>query len=246
MADKQNFVLVPDPPAEEVPPHSSLLARLRALLAPRAADAVAADTPTRPRLIFAVDATASREPAWHTARQVTDALFGALPGALDVALAVHGGSLLHTFTEFTSNPTALRDRAAGVRCRAGRTQLLPILSRGLSNPGVRVVLYIGDVFEESPGSARKLADAMGARGIRLIVLHDTADWLARRDAELFQDLARRTGGCVLPFDASAVQRLRELLGAVAAYAVGGVELLEQKRDELPAAALLLQHLPRSD
>jgi hypothetical protein len=102
------------------------------------------------------------------------------------------------------------------------------------------------VFEESPAGGFKLADAMGARGIRLIVLHDTADWLARRDAELFQDLARRTGGCVVPFDANAPDRLRELLAAVAVYAVGGTDLLERKRAELPAASLLLRQLRRDD
>jgi hypothetical protein len=83
---------------------------------------------------------------------------------------------------------------------------------------------------------------MGLKGIKLIVLHDTADWNARRDAEMFLDLARRTGGCVLPFDGQAPSRLRELLAAVAVYAVGGSQLLEQKRDELPGAVLLLEHL----
>jgi hypothetical protein len=262
--DKPNFVLVPDPEPEapaseahvpEVPARApaSLLAWLRDLAAPLTAllpgarrQAVPAVTPTRPRLIFGFDATASREPAWDTARKVTDSLFRALPGELDVALAVHGGSLLHTFTEFTSNPATLRDRAAAIRCISGRTQLLPILSRALASPGVRVVTYIGDVFEESATRGRKLADAMGARGIRLIVLHDVADWLARRDAEQFQDLARRTGGCVLPFDANAPDRLRELLAAVAVYAVGGTDLLEQKRADLPGAALLLRHLGRDD
>jgi hypothetical protein len=85
---------------------------------------------------------------------------------------------------------------------------------------------------------------MGLRGIKLIVLHDTSDWNAKRDAEVFLDLARRTGGCVLPFDANARARLRELLAAVAVYAVGGSDLLEEKRDELPGAVLLLEHLRR--
>ena len=102
--------------------------------------------------------------------------------------------------------------------------------------------YIGDVYEESPGRGRQLADEMGAKGAKLIVLHDTSHWTARRDAELFADLARRTGGCVLPFDAAAPARLRELLAAIAVYAVGGTTLLEQKRAELPGAALLLRHL----
>jgi|SRR5579872_4392276 len=256
MADKQNFVLVPDPEPEPeqppVPQPVGWLDRIRSLtdaaasLIPfGAARAVATiGEPTRPRLIFGFDATASREPAWAAARGVTDALVKALPGELDVALAVHGGSILHTFTSFTSDANALRDRAAAIKCIAGHTRLLAILSRALSNPDVRVVVYIGDVFEESQGRGQKMADAMGLKGIKLIVLHDVADWNARRDAEVFLDLARRTGGCVLPFDANAPARLRELLAAVAVYAVGGTELLEEKRGEMPGAVVLLEHLRR--
>ncbi len=244
MADKANFVLVPESEPEEPPATSpTLLDHIRALLPFRPAP-LPTVTPLRPRLIFGFDATASREPAWATARTVTDALVKALPGELDVALAVHGGSMLHTFTEFTADPSRLRDRAAGISCIAGFTRLLPILSRALSNRGVRVVTYIGDVFEESPVRGRKLADAMGLKGIKLFVLHDTVDWNARRDAEMFLDLARRTGGCVLPFDANAPARLRELLAAVAVYAVGGAEMLEARRDNLPGAELLLEYLRR--
>src|SRR4051812_24766556 len=80
----------------------------------------AALTPTRrPRLVFAFDATASREPAWDLARQVTDSLFRAVPGELDIALAVHGGGGVHTFTPFSPDPHSLRDAAAAVQCQAG-------------------------------------------------------------------------------------------------------------------------------
>jgi hypothetical protein len=82
-------------------------------------------------------------------------------------------------------------------------------------------------------------------GIRLIVLHDTADAGARRDVEIFGDLAKRTGGCVLPFDASAPGKLRDLLGAVAVYAVGGEKLLRERRQSLPGAVALLEHLGKS-
>jgi hypothetical protein len=122
--------------------------------------------------------------------------------------------------------------------------MLSILARAIAAPGVRVVTYIGDVFEESPPRGRKLADEMGRRGIKLFVLHDVADWNARRDAELFLDLARRTGGCVLPFDARAPDRLRELLAAIAVYAVGGTALLTERSQTQPGAALLLRHLDR--
>jgi len=260
MTDKPNFVLVPDPdPGTDEPSHPAptLFNRLGRAMASVAAAlpyrpaggpfsspiALPGTTaPGRPRLIFGFDATASREPAWATARQVTDILVRALPGELDVALAVHGGSRLHTFTEFTADPNTLRDRAAAITCIAGHTQILPILSRAAASPGVRVITYIGDVYEESPARGRKLADELGRRGTKLIVLHDTADWTARRDAELFLDLARRTGGCVLPFDAAAAGRLRELLAAIAVLAIGGVELLKHKRGEMPGAVVLLEHL----
>lgn len=257
MADKPNFVLIPDDAPSSVAPArpGAILARLRTLATTAATAAAAAlpalhhaeppapsGTAPRPRLILAVDATASREPAWAAARQVTDVLVKALPGELDVALAVHGGSRVHTFTAFTQDAVTLRDQAAGVACVAGLTRLLPILSVSLTQPAVRVVVYIGDVFEESVPQGRKLADAMGRQGTRLIVLHDTADRSARRDAELFWDLAKRTGGCVLPFDASSSGRLRDLLSAVAVYAVGGEKLLRERRRDSPGAVALLEHL----
>src|SRR5580658_5305311 len=263
MPDKPNFVLVQDdaqpPAAPQVPIQSGgLLARLLNKVSTVVASAAAAlpaaighaeppvetGAPSRPRLVFAVDATASREPAWKAARQVTDALVKALPGELDVALAVHGGSRVHTFTAFTNDAATLRDRAAGVSCEAGLTRLLPILSASLKQPSVRVIVYIGDVFEENLSHGRNLADSLGQRGTKLIVLHDTADPSARRDAELFWDLAKRTGGCVLPFDASAPGRLRDILSAVAVYAVGGEKLLRERRHALPGAVALLDHLDR--
>jgi hypothetical protein len=262
MPDKPNFILVQDDtqtPAAQSGSHNGgllacLLTKVTTAVTAAAASLPAAfmhaeppadtGTSSRPRLVFAVDATASREPAWAAARQVTDALVKALPGELDVALAVHGGSRVHTFTAFTNDPATLRDRTAGVTCEAGLTRLLPILSASLKQPSVRVIVYIGDVFEESLAHGRDLADSLGSRGSKLIVLHDTADPSARRDAELFWDLAKRTGGCVLPFDANAPGRLRDILSAVAVYAVGGEKLLRERRHALPGAVALLDHLDR--
>lgn len=257
MADRQNFILVPDDPAPTPPatrdgPLTRFLGRAANAIATAARTVPAvfrdaeppADTghASRPRLVFAVDATASREPAWAAARQVTDALVKALPGELDVALAVHGGGRVHTFTGFTNNAATLRDQAAGVTCQAGHTRLLPILSASGKQRNVRVIVYIGDVFEESLAAGRLIADTLGGQRTKLIVLHDALDPLARRDAEVFWDLAKRTGGCVLPFDASAPGRLRDLLSAVAVYAVGGETLLRARRHEQPGAVALLEHL----
>ena len=81
MAEKPNFVLVPEPePAPEQPPQQPVgwLDRIRSvtdaaasLMPFGAARAIATvSQPTRPRLIFGFDATASREPALgHRARR---------------------------------------------------------------------------------------------------------------------------------------------------------------------------------
>ena len=138
-------------------------ALIAAALAPKA---------RRPRLVFAIDATASREPAWQAARETTDALFDALPGQLDVALAVHGGSRVHTFTPFTTKPAELRNTAAGIACQAGGTQLVEVLARSRDAGGVRVVVYIGDVFEEDADEAAAVADTLRLRGCRMVILHD--------------------------------------------------------------------------
>jgi hypothetical protein len=202
---------------------------------------VVTDNP-RAKLLFAFDATSSREAAWATSTALTDALLGALPGQLDVALAVHGGSKVHTFTRFESDASKLRDLAAGVRCKAGTTCLLEILARVLEYGDVSTVVYVGDVFEESKRRGRKLAGELAARNVRLIILHDAGLAGYSGDAEIFAEMTARTGGCVLPFDASASPQLRDLLSAVAVLAVGGTPMLAKKQEALPAARLLLQHL----
>jgi hypothetical protein len=196
----------------------------------------------RPRLVFAVDATSSRAAAWETAKKLQDRLFAAVPGELDVCLAVHGGNKVHTFTPFVADATELRKLAARVRCRAGYTRLLDILARSLKT-GASVVVYIGDVFEESDRKALHLAGLLKRNKTRVIILHD----LAARDfdgGEVFRAIAEITGGAVLPFDPSSLERLGELLEAVAVLAVGGVALVEEKRPSMPAAGLLLEHLGR--
>ena len=205
---------------------------LRPLPAPAPASVLAA-RPERSRLVLAVDATASRAAAWEAAKQLTDVLLATLPGELDVALAVHGGGRVHTFTGFTANADTLRKKAGRVRCIAGRTALLDVLA-SVVKLDVRVVLYIGDVFEESVRKARRLAEALLHKNTRVIILHDGGS-PEDPSGQVFQDIASITGGAVLPFDADAIDELAELLQAIAVLAVGGTELVEEKQATMPAA-----------
>jgi hypothetical protein len=239
-ADKQTSA----PPAlRSVPPPSNSKALEKTERLVEAAKQVALKIDP-PRLVLAVDATASREPAWTAAKQLTDSVFTALPGELEMALAVHGGSRVHTFTGFVTNADALRSIAAQVRCKAGQTRLIDILHRVLRIERVRVVVYIGDVFEESKSMARRLAKALGQKGTRVIILHDGSPYDSEH-REVFEDIAARTEGAVLPFDASALDKLAELLQAVSVLAVGGPEMLEEKQASMPAAPLLLERLADS-
>jgi hypothetical protein len=200
----------------------------------------------RPRLVFAVDATASRSAAWDAAQRLTEVVLKTLPGKLDVALAVHRGHKLKTFTEFTSDAGELAREAAKVECEAGETRLLEILARVLKEDGVGVVVYIGDMFEESPREARRLADALRRRGTQVIVLHDTSLEDNREARTVFEMLAKRTGGTVLPFRLSALENLVELVQAVAVLAVEGTQGLKANQKTMPGAPLLLEHLKRRD
>jgi hypothetical protein len=201
---------------------------------------------SRPRLVFAVDATASREPAWEAARSVTDSLFTAVPGEIDVALAVHSGGKAWTHLEFHSDAAHLRDTAAAVRCHAGQTRMLSVLDLVRRYPGVRAVVYIGDCFEEDPDEALAMADALKARGTKLVILHDLSSGAkAAQASDIFLAMARRTGGAVLPFDGAAPGHLREVFAAVSIFAARGRQALcdAAAARALPGARLLLQHLP---
>ena len=227
---------------------SAALARIRQAKPPATIQASSADLRRaaldagRPRILLAVDATASREAAWQAAVETTGALFTAIPGGLDVGLAVHGGSRMHTWTEFTQDASSLRDKAARVRCNAGQTKLVEMLERARAVERLKVVCYIGDVFEEGLHDAVEAATALKVKGCRVIILHDTGDVMAGMSDGAFHAIADASGGCVLPFDAGSPARLRELLEALAVLAAGGLRLLQERRKALPGARLLLEHL----
>lgn len=210
---------------------------------PRASGPSASVTPESAelrRLLIAFDHTASREPTWQEAARLTDTLVATLPGQLKVALGGHGGGRMDTPTGYTTDAAKLRDKAAGVRCQGGYTRLLDILAHPAALKA-DLVLYIGDMFEESASRASKAADKLAKCGTRVIILQEGVDPNAR---EVFADIAERTGGALLPFDISSFDRIgKELVELIAVLAVEGVEAVEAKAATMPAAtSLLLQNL----
>ena len=102
----------------------------------------------RPRLLFAMDATASREAYWNDAKEITGAMFEAVPGELDVALAYYSGGRRQETTAFSSDARAFLDKVQAVRCSAGRTAVNDTLDKATQIPRLKALIYTGDCFEE--------------------------------------------------------------------------------------------------
>ncbi len=208
--------------------------------------AKAIDCEQRPRLLFAMDATASREASWNVAKEITGAMFEAVPGALDVALAYHGGGRLQELTSFSTNAKAFREQIHLVSCQAGRTALNHILDNALKIPRLKALIYVGDCFEESAIEAVELAQQLKLKGVRCFMFHDQSPQSQGYNTDtariVFEQIAQITGGALFPFDETSPMAVRELLEAIAVYAPHGLKALKalaQKNQTLPAARLLL-------
>lgn len=197
----------------------------------------------RGRLIFGMDATASREPTWDQAAQIQSAMFAdtrAL-GGLEVQLCWYRGfHEFHAGDWIADSPTLLRHMNR-VFCAAGLTQIGRLLRHALDEAGkgrVDALVFVGDCMEEDRDGLADLAGRLGLLGVRAFVFQEGRDPAAEAS---FKDIARLTGGAWCPFDSTSPGMLRDLLGAVAVYAAGGRKALASFGKERGGAALRITH-----
>lgn len=181
----------------------------------------------RGRLIFAMDATASREPTWDTAVQVQGQMFleAAALGGLDVQLVYYRGFDECRASKWVSNPTDLVRLMTRVLCLAGQTKLRRVLQHAIKETGqrrVNALVFVGDCFEENVDEVGQLAGQLGMLGVRVFIFQEGRNPIAD---QAFRHIAKLTGGAHCRFDAASPRQLRELLAAVAAYAAGGQRAL---------------------
>lgn len=201
---------------------------------------------SRGRLIFAMDATASREPAWARARDVQAQMFEEAErlGGLDVQLVYYRGLSECRASRWVGAPAELVRLMERVACVAGRTQIVRVLRHALNETGkerVHAVVFVGDACEEAVDELGELAGRLGLLGVRMFLFHEGSDPVAER---AFGQLARLTGGAVCRFDAAAPAQLRALLAAVAVYATGGVKALRDHARTGPAEVRLIERQVR--
>src|SRR5205823_1171965 len=106
------------------------------------------------RLIFALDATLSRQPTWDMACALQAEMFreAAALGSLDIRLVYYRGFSECRATGWISDSSELARLMGKIDCRGGKTQIGKILGEARRNAtaeGIRAVVFVGDAMEES-------------------------------------------------------------------------------------------------
>ena len=199
----------------------------------------------RGRLMFAMDATMSRQPTWDRALQIQAEMFQetARIGGLDVQLVYFRGFGECRASKWVSDPTSLAALMTRVGCRGGYTQIGKIMShigQEAKRGKINAAVYVGDAFEENIDEICQAAGEVGLVGVPMFMFLEGRDPSAER---AFREIARLTRGAFCHLDEGSAHQLRELLSAVAVYAAGGREALENYAEGRGGnSALLLQQL----
>jgi hypothetical protein len=200
----------------------------------------------RGRLVFALDATMSRQPAWDLAVRLQAGMFDAAMslGGLDVQLLYYRGFDECRASRWVRDADALHGLMARIRVEGGHTQIRKVLKHARDETRrarVQALVFVGDAVEEDVDDLCRTAGELGLLGVPCFMFQEGRDEDARR---AFAEIARLSGGAWAPFDAGSPGQLAALLRAVAAYAAGGRAALKRLGAAGEAGArLLLERLP---
>lgn len=197
----------------------------------------------RGRLIFAIDATASREPTWDMACDIQARMFAetANLGGLEIQLCYYRGFGEFRAFKWLSNSAELIRRMTRVGCLAGRTQIRKVLRHAVKEmrtKKVHAVVFVGDVVEEDIDELGHIAGELGLLGVPVFVFHEGGEPISRR---AFQQIAKLSGGAYCAFDVGSARQLRDLLTAVAVFSAGGRRALEHFGRQRGGKVLQLTH-----
>lgn len=193
------------------------------------------------RLIFALDATMSRQPTWDMACQLQADMFreaGSI-GGLDVRLVYFRGLNECRASPWISDTAQIARLMSRIQCQGGQTQIGRVLSDARKEAvasGVRAIVFVGDAMEENVDALCATAGELGLLKVPCFMFQEGHDGVAEA---AFREIARLTGGAWCRFDAGSAAQLRELLRAAAAYAAGGREALMRLAKNTSGAAALL-------
>lgn len=188
------------------------------------------------KLIFAMDATASREPCWDMACQIQAEMFSqtAALGQLQIQLCHYQGYGEFHAAKWSKHANELQNYMIKVRCKAGQTQINRILRHTINQSKqnkINALVFVGDCMEELADKLIGTAGQLALRNVPVFIFHEGQNSTAART---FKQIANITKGAYCKFDQSSADQLRALLNAVAVYAVGGVDALRKHSKNNPA------------
>ncbi len=205
----------------------------------------AARSGNRGRMIFALDATMSRQPTWDTASRLQAEMFreAASVGGLDIQLVYYRGFAECRASSWVAAPERLRELMSQIDCRAGQTQIGKVLAhaRRENDAGkVAVLVFVGDAMEETLDALCAAAGELGLRNVRAFMFQEGNDAVCE---QAFREVAKLTHGAFCRFSPGAAHELAELLRAAAAYAAGGMKALADLGERnSPGAVKLIEQL----
>ncbi|WP_373084426.1 VWA domain-containing protein [Sneathiella sp.] len=193
------------------------------------------------RLIFAIDATASRQPTWDRAAHLQREMFeeAAAIGGLELQIAFFRGFGEFRATAWTTDSRTLARPMSKVYCLGGQTQIGKVLKHALKQTNkdpINALVYVGDCMEEDADKLCHLAGQLGLLGVPVFVFQEGHD---TRAEQCFRQIAKLSGGAYCRFDSASAAMLRNLLRAVAAYAAGGRKALRDFSEKTGGETLLL-------
>jgi hypothetical protein len=234
---------VRSPQGAETPAPTSTSAAISAFI--RKTRAMAPAAGGRGRLVFALDATMSRQPTWDMACALQADMFreAAAVGHLDIRLAYYRGASECRASPWISDAGHLARLMRTIRCQGGHTQIGRVLGetrREAVAAGVKAMVFVGDAMEESVDDLCARAGELGMLRVPVFMFQEGSNPVAE---QAFREIARLTGGAWCRFDPGAAAQLRELLRAAAAYAAGGRDALLRLSQTAPGASHLLAQMP---
>ena len=198
------------------------------------------------RLIFALDATASREPTWDHACQLQGEMFRetASLGGLEIQLVYYRGFGEFQVSPWTKDSGSLLQQMTGVFCLAGETQITKMLRHTVNETKrtpVDAIVFVGDCVEEDVDALGAVAGELGLLGVPAFIFQEGYDSIAEF---AFKQVAKLSNGAYCRLDEFSAQTLRELLRAVAIFAAGGHMALEEFAKKKGGAVLRIAHQVR--
>ncbi|MDC0068057.1 VWA domain-containing protein [Gammaproteobacteria bacterium] len=205
---------------------------------------VRTDAESDGRLLFAMDATASRGTTWDRACHLQGQMFQATQGvgSLSVQLCYYRGFNEFHSSAWCSSANLLLNEMSGVRCLGGHTQINRVLQHAMKEhkrKRLKAIVFVGDAMEEAADHLCQQAGQLGVLNVPLFMFQEGSD---SRVKSAYKQMAQLSGGAYSPFNLQSASELRDLLAAVAVFAAGGKSALKKLTTLSPPVALLTQQL----